>query len=541
MPGRTLDALVAAGIIDNGEWHHTSKFGNKTVFYGWADDAYADFYAEHKAEVDAMAKGENIDGSLFVAEVEENPYTEQKYVVPMEYSQQRRSLENEGMAYDRIDEVLKERFPELYAASENNRRFHEFESEISSARYENEKIISNRLTALFDEDRDGVMFRGDDSIEAANERFNRELDAFKEKRHKGLLHLGRPGAVLSAAGVNAEELTVSPKVLNRKMEQHGLTADDLKGLAEAVQSPILVYKHGDKVPNLVVVTELDVKDGKLSIAIELDDAGNVVEINNVSSVHSKDAATELARLAKMGESGLQSGLRWVEKEKVQDWLGVADLNRPMHTDNPELISVANVIENFENPSIEEEFLNEEDVMRSLQRDEADREITDAVTSLAARLNTEVEIITSTGEITDDDAERLQRKRASKGWYEPKSGKVVIVLPNNFSVQDAVETVLHEVVGHDGLRRVFGRGFDRFLDDVFMTGSTDTCFGAVFYTIKMIKKVCNFSYYEKYILHLQCGKKKGALAHLARAFDWQSKGDEFESRMLHQKRIYVILA
>ena len=25
---------------------------------------------------------------------------------------------------------------------------------------------------------------------------------------------------------------------------------------------------------------------------------------------------------------------------------------------------------------------------------------------------------------------------------------------------------------------------------------------------------------------------GALAHLARAFDWQSKGDEFESRMLH---------
>ena len=25
---------------------------------------------------------------------------------------------------------------------------------------------------------------------------------------------------------------------------------------------------------------------------------------------------------------------------------------------------------------------------------------------------------------------------------------------------------------------------------------------------------------------------GALAHLARALDWQSKGDEFESRMLH---------
>ena len=28
-------------------------------------------------------------------------------------------------------------------------------------------------------------------------------------------------------------------------------------------------------------------------------------------------------------------------------------------------------------------------------------------------------------------------------------------------------------------------------------------------------------------------QQGALAHLARAFDWQSKGDEFESRMLHR--------
>ena len=29
-------------------------------------------------------------------------------------------------------------------------------------------------------------------------------------------------------------------------------------------------------------------------------------------------------------------------------------------------------------------------------------------------------------------------------------------------------------------------------------------------------------------------RNGALAHLARALDWQSKGDEFESRMLHNK-------
>ena len=191
-------------------------------------------------------------------------------------------------------------------------------------------------------------------IEEANKNFNEELDAFKEKKHNTLLHLGTPKRILSAAGVNAKELTLSPKVLNRKMEQHDLTTDDLKDLAMAIQSPILVYKHGENVPNIVVVTELNVKGGKLSIAIKLDENGNVVEINNVSSVHSKDAQTEIERLAKMGDEGLKDGLKWVEKEKVLDWFGIADLNSPIHTNNPELISIANIINNFENPSIESE-------------------------------------------------------------------------------------------------------------------------------------------------------------------------------------------
>ena len=39
-------------------------------------------------------------------------------------------------------------------------------------------------------------------------------------------------------------------------------------------------------------------------------------------------------------------------------------------------------------------------------------------------------------------------------------------------------------------------------------------------------------YKKNSVYLHQLMKVGALAHLARALDWQSKGDEFESRMLH---------
>ena len=159
-------------------------------------------------------------------------------------------------------------------------------------------------------------------IEDANAKFNEELIDFGEKKHVGLLHLGKPMKILQVSGVNVEEMTISPSVLYKHLKQHNLVTDDLLDLARAVQFPILVYKHGESHPNIVVVTELDVKGGKLSIALKLDENGEVVEVSNVSSVHSKDALTELSRLSLLEDDVLRNNLRWVEKEKVSDWLGL---------------------------------------------------------------------------------------------------------------------------------------------------------------------------------------------------------------------------
>ncbi len=48
----SLQALSRIGIISDNEWHHTSSYGNKTTFYGWADEAFAEYYLEHKKEID---------------------------------------------------------------------------------------------------------------------------------------------------------------------------------------------------------------------------------------------------------------------------------------------------------------------------------------------------------------------------------------------------------------------------------------------------------------------------------------------------------
>lgn len=59
VPAAHLDALVAAGIISNDEWHHTSKFGNKTPFYGWVEDSFLQAYNDNKAAIEEIIKQYN--------------------------------------------------------------------------------------------------------------------------------------------------------------------------------------------------------------------------------------------------------------------------------------------------------------------------------------------------------------------------------------------------------------------------------------------------------------------------------------------------
>lgn len=63
----------------------------------------------------------------------------------------------------------------------------------------------------------------------------------------------------------------------------------------------------------------------------------------------------------------------------------------------------------------------------------------------------------------------ERKRRAKGWFDKSTGKIVIVIGNNESPADVLKTVLHEAVAHYGLRKLFGKNFDNFLDNVYSAG------------------------------------------------------------------------
>lgn len=85
-----------------------------------------------------------------------------------------------------------------------------------------------------------------------------------------------------------------------------------------------------------------------------------------------------------------------------------------------------------------------------------------IQELADRMHLDnVEILT--------DASQLEGKRAkAKGFYNKRTGKITVVIPNNVSTLDAEQTLLHEAVAHYGLRQLFGEQFNTFLDNVYQS-------------------------------------------------------------------------
>ena len=78
-------------------------------------------------------------------------------------------------------------------------------------------------------------------------------------------------------------------------------------------------------------------------------------------------------------------------------------------------------------------------------------MSERVTELSERLHTPVRIIRTEEEVA---ALPSVRQRRMKGSFNPITGEVTIVVPNNANMADIENTFVHEVVGHDGMRVLF---------------------------------------------------------------------------------------
>lgn len=58
------------------------------------------------------------------------------------------------------------------------------------------------------------------------------------------------------------------------------------------------------------------------------------------------------------------------------------------------------------------------------------------------------------------------KKDARGWYDPKTGIVNVVLPNCKNVDVVADVMLHEAAGHKGLRTLFGEDFETAMKNVY---------------------------------------------------------------------------
>lgn len=91
-----------------------------------------------------------------------------------------------------------------------------------------------------------------------------------------------------------------------------------------------------------------------------------------------------------------------------------------------------------------------------------------ITQLSEKTGGKVKMVSSVDEITNKAAKAaIDDGRKITGWYDEKTGEVHLYMPNIHDRYTAEKTIWHEVVGHKGMRELFGdERFDKFLREVW---------------------------------------------------------------------------
>lgn len=303
----------------------------------------------------------------------------------------------------------------------------------------------------FDENVEDVRYRTSEELNQINQKFNERLDELVSNPNQKdkVLHLGRSSQFLKDGGISDAEIVLDYDKLVRKSKEgykheHPFDVSDVRDLPRAIASPIAVFDNTNgKNDGKVILTELK-KDGRnFIVAIQTANlnrkGGKVLEVNKIVTLFPKDARGVINwfNIGKATNIDKKKALHFIE----------ALLNHPETTiTNEELSTAAKVVKDFE----------------TLQLSASEKAKQQAANDLARQLHVEgdVEVVTTTEGLTG-------RQAKAKGWYDVRTGKVTIVLPNNKNAADVRETVFHEVVTHKGLRSLVGdENFNTFLDNVY---------------------------------------------------------------------------
>lgn len=255
--------------------------------------------------------------------------------------------------------------------------------------------------------------------------------------------LGKGTEALRDMGFNVEDVEPYPSETRTKPTY--LKYEDIKGkydvvISNAVLNVIPDDWRADVLKNMadkvkpggkLIINVRDAKEiEKQKQKIELDSPSEILVTDKVGNIRAYQKGFTQKELAD-----------WIQSELGEGW--TIETAKPSNSGISGRAVV--VTRNTETP------LRYRKVSDSMQKPQTSEEtksrMRDAAASLAKSLNIPVKIVTS-------DKASEEAKNA-KGYYDTRTGEVVIVLDNNQSVLDIEKTVVHEIIGHHGLRGLLG--------------------------------------------------------------------------------------
>ena len=301
-----------------------------------------------------------------------------------------------------------------------------------------------------------------------NEQLGQQIDGTLAKGY--IYQLGMPSDVLLSTGIQDLPIELSSTRLAEKAGQrnHEFDISDVKGLPEALQSPLAVFSYGDKDKAQNVIVEIE-RDGKnFVVGLHLNQNRRGIDINDIRGIFPKDNAEWLNWIS-------QGKLLYADKVKIQTLIDKQRTNLA-EVEYLDLDSIANVLNNFENPKLparnpmpaaleaireERRFVEDNSHVRQ-PMDGTLQSMRSAADTAANALGVEVNYISRDEMPRDSNG---VQQRYAKGYQ--RAGRIYVCIENHSSEEDVMMTVMHEAVGHKGLRALVGtQNMDRFCMAVF---------------------------------------------------------------------------
>lgn len=305
-----------------------------------------------------------------------------------------------------------------------------------------------------------ILYRKGETIEEANERFNKQLTEYLNNGPENMvLVLGNPHGAMEMF-LPRLPIVMRPRIINKASEtKHNVDPNALMDLPQMISEPIFVFRRNND--TIGILTEILDRDGKnVCVAIELNktiqDGSNMLEVNDIRSIHGREVANIVLPIV------YNETLAYTDKTKGLNWLSSASYNYQQEIDQKDLDAAANIVKEFENPTVDYDTSARTaaqnasvDYLVGVQRSRA---IERAVSKEAKKLGVNVTYKTR--------EEMPNGHKNDKGYYNTKTGEIVVCTENNASINDAIQTILHEAVAHKGLRQLMGDRFDEFISRVY---------------------------------------------------------------------------